>query len=269
MRDDPELIHAVIHSLNEWLLRAVDLQLRGPHLHHARDHAADRRQGDRGARVGASSGAPRPSSIRPAPVPGLPRLAVVRLRGVRPVLAGRRRRRHPRLHARLRQRLRPLPERLDRPAGDAAVQARPVPHDDHGKRADRGHDGGARPATALFTRFPDLRVASIENGGDWVVPFLHHLADTYRKMPHAFAEDPVEAFKRNVWISPFHEDDLGALIDVHGRRPHPVRVRLPAPRRPRRARAATSTTSPTVSPTSAVAEDHGRQPRPHHARRRR
>jgi predicted TIM-barrel fold metal-dependent hydrolase len=68
----------------------------------------------------------------------------------------------------------------------------------------------------VFSRFPDLRVASIENGGNWVVPFMEHLADVYRKMPHAFEEDPVEAFKRNVYVSPFHEDDIGALIDAIG-----------------------------------------------------
>jgi predicted TIM-barrel fold metal-dependent hydrolase len=68
----------------------------------------------------------------------------------------------------------------------------------------------------VFTRFPDLRVASVENGGDWVTSFLHDLEDTYRKMPHAFDEDPIEAFKRNVWISPFHEDDLRTLIDTMG-----------------------------------------------------
>jgi predicted TIM-barrel fold metal-dependent hydrolase len=68
----------------------------------------------------------------------------------------------------------------------------------------------------VLTRFPTLRIAAIENGGDWVVPFLHHLADTHRKMPHAFDEDPVEAFRRNVWISPFHEDDIAGLIDAIG-----------------------------------------------------
>jgi predicted TIM-barrel fold metal-dependent hydrolase len=35
-------------------------------------------------------------------------------------------------------------------------------------------------------------------------------------MPHAFDEDPIEAFKRNVWISPFHEDDIAGLIDAIG-----------------------------------------------------
>jgi predicted TIM-barrel fold metal-dependent hydrolase len=68
----------------------------------------------------------------------------------------------------------------------------------------------------LLSRFPDLRIASIENGADWVMPFLDHLEDTYRKMPQMFAEDPVEAFKRNVYVAPFHEDDIQQLVDVLG-----------------------------------------------------
>jgi predicted TIM-barrel fold metal-dependent hydrolase len=85
--------------------------------------------------------------------------------------------------------------------------------------------GGKRPiedtCTAmtchgLLTRFPDLRIALIENGADWVMPFLAHLGDVYNKMPQMFEENPVEAFKRNVYISPFHEDDIARLIDEIG-----------------------------------------------------
>jgi predicted TIM-barrel fold metal-dependent hydrolase len=68
----------------------------------------------------------------------------------------------------------------------------------------------------VFSRFPKLRVASIESGGDWVAGFLDHVADTYKKMPHAFEQDPVEQFKSHVWISPFHEDNLGLLIETIG-----------------------------------------------------
>jgi predicted TIM-barrel fold metal-dependent hydrolase len=68
----------------------------------------------------------------------------------------------------------------------------------------------------MLTRFPGLRIALIENGASWVVPFLEHLHDIYKKMPHTFEEDPVDAFKRNVWISPFHEDDIQPLIDELG-----------------------------------------------------
>ena len=68
----------------------------------------------------------------------------------------------------------------------------------------------------VFSRFPDLRVAAIENGGDWVVPLLEHLSDTYRKMPQAFEEHPVDSFKRNTYISPFHEDKIDELIEAVG-----------------------------------------------------
>jgi predicted TIM-barrel fold metal-dependent hydrolase len=68
----------------------------------------------------------------------------------------------------------------------------------------------------LLTRFPDLRIALVENGGDWLPSFLEHLADTYKKMPHAFDENPIDAFKRNIYISPFFEDDLALMIDLMG-----------------------------------------------------
>ena len=67
-----------------------------------------------------------------------------------------------------------------------------------------------------LTRFPDLRIASIENGADWVAPFLDHLEDAHRKMPHGFDEDPVAAFRRNVYVAPFHEDDIAGLVDLLG-----------------------------------------------------
>ena len=68
----------------------------------------------------------------------------------------------------------------------------------------------------VLARFPDLRVASIEAGGSWVRSFLEHLSDTYKKMPQAFDGDPIEQFKRQIWISPFHEDDLAELIGLIG-----------------------------------------------------
>ena len=35
-------------------------------------------------------------------------------------------------------------------------------------------------------------------------------------MPQDFPEDPVEVIKRNIYISPFWEEDLGALADLIG-----------------------------------------------------
>ena len=87
--------------------RALDVQLRGPDLRVARHHAADRRRGDQGARVGGRAG--RQAHPHPARAGSrLPRLPVVRPARVRPLLAaGDRARRHGR-HARLRRRPDPL-----------------------------------------------------------------------------------------------------------------------------------------------------------------
>jgi predicted TIM-barrel fold metal-dependent hydrolase len=68
----------------------------------------------------------------------------------------------------------------------------------------------------VLARFPDLRIASVENGADWVIPFLKQLEDVYRKMPQEFDGNPMEQFKRNVWVAPFHEDDIAAVSDAIG-----------------------------------------------------
>jgi predicted TIM-barrel fold metal-dependent hydrolase len=67
-----------------------------------------------------------------------------------------------------------------------------------------------------LSRFPELKVAVIENGSSWVGPLIDRMADCYKKMPQDFLEDPVAVLKRNVYISPFWEEDLGALADLVG-----------------------------------------------------
>jgi predicted TIM-barrel fold metal-dependent hydrolase len=67
-----------------------------------------------------------------------------------------------------------------------------------------------------LSRFPELKVAVIENGSSWVAPLLGNLTDVYKKMPQDFPEDPVAVFRRNIHISPFWEDDLGALAELVG-----------------------------------------------------
>ena len=68
---------------------------------------------------------------------------------------------------------------------------------------------------ALF-RFPELKIALIENGSSWVSPLLDQLADVYKKMPHEFLGDPVEAVRNSIHVSPFYEEDLGELVDLIG-----------------------------------------------------
>jgi predicted TIM-barrel fold metal-dependent hydrolase len=68
----------------------------------------------------------------------------------------------------------------------------------------------------VLERFPALRLASIENGAMWVPDLLRNLGDARGKMPFAFAEHPVEQFRRQVWVAPYYEDDMGLLKDVLG-----------------------------------------------------
>jgi predicted TIM-barrel fold metal-dependent hydrolase len=75
---------------------------------------------------------------------------------------------------------------------------------------------GAMICHGALTRFPTLKMAVIENGSSWVAPLLGALADTYKKMPQDFLEDPVVTFKRNVYVSPFWEEDLPALAELIG-----------------------------------------------------
>jgi predicted TIM-barrel fold metal-dependent hydrolase len=214
MRDDPELIHAVVHSLNQWLEAEWGFQYKDriftvpvislpivekaiAELDWAVEHGA------------------KAILVRPAPVPGY---------------------RGPRSFA--------LPE-FD------PFWKRVVEHDvlvtmhssDSGYArytAEWDGTGGEmlpfktntfrmisewRPTQdtvaswvchgALF-RFPELRIAVIESGSDWLPPLLRTLESVYKKAPEGFGGDPIEAIKRSIHVSPFWEEDLAALSDLIG-----------------------------------------------------
>ena len=71
-------------------------------------------------------------------------------------------------------------------------------------------------ADRFFIRFPNIRVASIELGSEWVVHLVKKLAKSFGQAPYAYAEDPLDTLRRHVWVSPYYEDDLGALKDIIG-----------------------------------------------------
>jgi predicted TIM-barrel fold metal-dependent hydrolase len=68
----------------------------------------------------------------------------------------------------------------------------------------------------LFARFPNLRVASIEMGSNWVPWLLQTFRRVYGQTPKAFAENPVDTFRRHVSVAPFHEDDVPLLRELIG-----------------------------------------------------
>jgi len=61
-----------------------------------------------------------------------------------------------------------------------------------------------------------LRVASIENGSDWVHLLAKRLRKQANQTPWAFAQDPVEAIRNHVWMTPYCEEDLVKLAGLIG-----------------------------------------------------
>ncbi len=69
----------------------------------------------------------------------------------------------------------------------------------------------------LFHRFPRIRACSIEMGSNWVPWLIQSFKRAYGISPKDFpGGDPVETFRRHVWISPFHEDDVMLLKELLG-----------------------------------------------------
>ena len=70
----------------------------------------------------------------------------------------------------------------------------------------------------VFDRFPDVRVVSVENGAKWVGPLIDTLEHVYGQMPQKFKSDPVETFHRNIFVTPFVEDnwaEVGARMQTN------------------------------------------------------
>jgi predicted TIM-barrel fold metal-dependent hydrolase len=214
MRDDPELIHAVVHSLNEWLYDTWKFNYKDrifttpvislPIL----DKAIAELEWclERGARS---------ILVRPAPVPGF---------------GGSRSFALPEFD--------PFWKRVE----EAGVLVSMHSSDSGYSRYSSDWEGRSqemtpfqaqtfrmlgewRPVTdsvaswvchgALF-RFPELKVSVIENGSSWLVPLLDQLADVYKKQPQGFLGDPVEEVKNRIHISPFWEEDMAELAGIIG-----------------------------------------------------
>jgi predicted TIM-barrel fold metal-dependent hydrolase len=65
----------------------------------------------------------------------------------------------------------------------------------------------------LFERFPNVRVASVENGAEFVGDLLRSLGRTKDRLRSYFKDDPADSFREHVWINPFWEDDIPEVIE--------------------------------------------------------
>ncbi|MBH02294.1 MAG: amidohydrolase [Acidimicrobiaceae bacterium] len=68
----------------------------------------------------------------------------------------------------------------------------------------------------MYTRFPNLRIASVENGADYLDMLFRKLKQQAKKSPSWFDEDPVELFRQHVWMNPFWEDNVYEVIELMG-----------------------------------------------------
>jgi predicted TIM-barrel fold metal-dependent hydrolase len=62
----------------------------------------------------------------------------------------------------------------------------------------------------LFERHPGVRIASIENGAEFLPDLFRKLNQSANRLSIAnyYKEHPAELFKQHVWINPFWEDDV-------------------------------------------------------------
>jgi predicted TIM-barrel fold metal-dependent hydrolase len=74
----------------------------------------------------------------------------------------------------------------------------------------------------LFGRFPNVRIASVENGSLWV-PYLMNVMDKMGGMGRngpwpggRIREKPSAIVRRHVFVSPYHEEDIPELVRMLG-----------------------------------------------------
>src|ERR1700730_14921630 len=214
MKDDPAMTHDVIHALNEWMHEQWTFNYRDrifstpvitlPIVDRALEELEWCLQ--RGAKT---------VLVRPAPVPGCPDTRSSGLREFDPFWKACAKADIPvAMHA--------------SDSGYAELLNAWEPGDEYlpfEQTSFRMVATGKRPVEdamaalvchGALTRHPSLRILSIENGADWVPYLFKQFKSTYAKLPHQFPEDPIEAFKRCVYVAPFWEDNFKHMVDLIG-----------------------------------------------------
>ncbi|WP_068274021.1 amidohydrolase family protein [Aldersonia kunmingensis] len=68
----------------------------------------------------------------------------------------------------------------------------------------------------VFHRHPTLRVASIENGSEWVHRLAKRLHKLANQFPQSFPNDPIDELRNNVWVAPYYEENVTLLAERIG-----------------------------------------------------
>ena len=70
----------------------------------------------------------------------------------------------------------------------------------------------------LFERHPGVRIASIENGAEFLPDLFRKLGQSANRLAVAnyYKEHPADLFREHVWINPFWEDDVYEVAEHMG-----------------------------------------------------
>ena len=233
LRDDPDAIHAVIHALNEWMHETWTFNYENRIFPTPGDHAADRRGGHQGARLGDRAG----RQDRPHPAGARARASGARARSPCPEFDP----------------FWQLVEERDIVVGmhasDSGYQRyinewEGIKDDEFtpfsggsGFAAIVGHAG--RPiidtmASAighgLCSRFPGLKIVPVENGSGWVRQLLEDMEGRLRLQPPPLRRGPGDGVQAQHLRAPVPRGGPGGPRQAPRRRPRAVRLGLPPPR---------------------------------------
>ena len=86
----------------------------------------------------------------------------------------------------------------------------PQPVQDRSRRPTRRHDTiAALVCHGVFARFPNVRVATIESGCEWVPALVQAAEEVVPQMRgRVRATTRSTTLRDHVWVSPYYEDDL-------------------------------------------------------------
>lgn len=212
--DDPDLTHAAVHTINQWLLDQWTFDYQGRIFATPVITLPIVEEAIIELEWALANGA-KIVLIRPAPANGLRGPRSIALPEFDPIWA---RIQEAKVPVAMHTSFPPLTsyyETWEPGTGDSAFKPSPL------KQLLLQHREVEDAIAAMIcqgalSRFPDLRILSVENGADWVGHLQHQLDATYRKMPQEFTEHPVEVFRRNMYVNPFWEDDVADVIELCG-----------------------------------------------------
>lgn len=75
---------------------------------------------------------------------------------------------------------------------------------------------GALACDRLFERHPGLRIVSVENGSGFLPQLFSLLRKVGNQRPDLYQESPADQLREHLWVSPFWEDDVHAVVELLG-----------------------------------------------------